>query len=155
MRFARVLLAAVALGLLATFILSASTSGRSAPTSSRSASSDAEVASQFVNRVQRYESLAGMWRFAMDPTDSGIKNLWFNQRLSPYQNPIRLPGILQEQRLGDEISTKTSWVLSLYDRFWYLREDYKDYLETGKVKVPFLSQPPRHYLGVAWYQRDL
>lgn len=148
MRFARRLWAAVALALLATLMFSAATS-------SRSAGSEAEVPSQYGNRVQRYESLAGFWRFAMDPGDSGIKNQWFNQRLSPYQNPIRLPGVLQEQRLGDEISTKTPWVLSLYDRFWYLREDYKDYTETGKVKVPFLSQPPRHYLGVAWYQRDL
>ena len=53
------------------------------------------------------------------------------------------------------ISTRTPWVLSLYDRFWYLREDYKEYTEPGKVKVPFLSQPPRHYLGAAWYQREI
>ncbi|HKG80217.1 MAG TPA: glycoside hydrolase family 2 TIM barrel-domain containing protein, partial [Pyrinomonadaceae bacterium] len=59
------------------------------------------------------------------------------------------------QNYGNEISTSTPWVLSLYDRFWYLRDDYKGYVEAGKVKVPFLSQPPRHYLGVAWYQRDI
>jgi len=23
------------------------------------------------------------------------------------------------------------------------------------VEVPFLSQPPKHYLGAAWYQRDI
>ena len=69
-------------------------------------------------------------------------------------NLIRLPGILQAQNHGDDITTKTPWVLSLYDRFWYLREDYKDYTERN-VKVPFLSQPPRHYVGVAWYQRDV
>ena len=46
-------------------------------------------------------------------------------------------------------------MLSLYDRFWYLREDYKAYTTTREVKVPFLSQPPRHYLGAAWYQRDI
>ena len=45
--------------------------------------------------------------------------------------------------------------LTLYDRYWYLREDYEAYTEPGKVKVPFLSQPPRHYLGAAWYQRDI
>ena len=56
---------------------------------------------------------------------------------------------------GSPISTNTPWVLSLYDHYWYLREDYKAYTEPGKVKVPFLSQPPRHYLGAAWYQRDL
>jgi hypothetical protein len=54
-----------------------------------------------------------------------------------------------------KISTQTPWVLSLYDRFWYLREDYKQYTKPGNTKVPFLSQPPRHYLGAAWYQRDI
>jgi len=46
-------------------------------------------------------------------------------------------------------------VLSLYDRFWYLREEYKAYTEPGKVKVPFLSQPPRHYIGPAWFQQEV
>jgi hypothetical protein len=96
--------------------------------------------------------LDGVWRFMIDPTDSGEKNQWFNQNLP---GVIRLPGILQAQHYGNEISTSTPWVLSLYDRFWYLRDDYKAYIESGKTKVPFLSQPPRHYLGVAWYQRDI
>jgi beta-galactosidase len=96
-------------------------------------------------------SLEGMWRFMIDPTDSGEKNQWFKSNFSMY---IKLPGIMQPQ-FGMDISTSTPWVLSLYDRFWYLRDDYKTYLEPGKVKVPFLSQPPRHYVGVAWYQRDI
>ena len=95
--------------------------------------------------------LDGMWRFMIDPTDSGEKNLWFNQNLPAY---INLPGIMQLQ-FGLDITTHTPWVLSQYDRFWYLRDDYKAYAEPGKVKVPFLSQPSRHYLGVAWYQRDI
>ncbi len=37
---------------------------------------------------------------------------------------------------------------------WYLRPEYKAYTEPGHIKVPYFSQPPRHYLGVAWYQRD-
>src|SRR6185503_13136391 len=97
-------------------------------------------------------SLEGFWRFMLDPTDSGEKNLWFNQTLP---GGIRLPGTLQSQNYGFEITTSTPWVLSLYDRFWYLRDDYKAYIEPGKVKVPFLSQPPRHYLGVAWYQCEI
>ena len=101
--------------------------------------------------LARPMSLDGMWRFMIDPTDSGEKNQWFKPELPVY---IKLPGIMQSQ-FGMDISTSTPWVLSLYDRFWYLRDDYKAYLEPGKVKVPFLSQPPRHYLGVAWYQRDI
>ena len=97
------------------------------------------------------QDLAGLWRFALDRNDEGVTQQWFTVRLPQY---IRLPGILQDQNQGDEITTKTPWVLSLYDHFWYLREDYKDYTERI-VKVPFLSQPPRHYLGVAWYQREI
>ena len=97
--------------------------------------------------------LDGLWRFALDPTDAGEKQQWFNQRL-PF--PIRLPGILQSQAqiYGLQITKDTPWVLTLYDRYWYLREEYKEYAEPGKIKVPFLSQPLRHYLGAAWYQRE-
>ena len=97
-------------------------------------------------------SLEGIWRFGYDPTDSGEKQQWFTQRLPL---PIKLPGILQAQNIGPPIFTSTPWVLSLYDRYWYLRDEYKEYAEAGRVKVPFLSQPPRHYIGVAWYQRDI
>ena len=97
--------------------------------------------------------LDGPWRLALDPADAGEKQQWFNQRLL-YQ--IKLPGILQSQFNGGyPITTSTPWVLSLYDRYWYLRDEYKDYTQPGKVKVPFLSQPPRHYLGAVWYQRDI
>jgi beta-galactosidase len=96
--------------------------------------------------------LAGEWRFALDAMDAGVKEQWFLKTLSDH---IRLPGVLQAQGHGNEISTQTPWVLSLYDRFWYLREEYKPYAKAGTVRVPFLSQPPRHYLGAAWYQREI
>jgi hypothetical protein len=96
--------------------------------------------------------LAGEWRFSLDRSDEGVKEEWFKRDLP---ERIKLPGALQSQGYGDEISTKTPWVLSLYDRLWYERADYKAYTQPGKVKVPFLSQPPRHYLGAAWYQRDI
>ncbi len=96
--------------------------------------------------------LDGVWRFGFDPTDAGERLQWFNQRLPL---PIRLPGTLQGQNVGMPIFSTTPWVLSLYDRYWYLREEYKEYGEVRNTKVPFLSQPPRHYLGVAWYQRDI
>ncbi len=97
-------------------------------------------------------SLDGYWRFEWDPADAGVQQQWFLQKL---RGSIKLPGILQAQYFGNEITTETPWVLSLYDRYWYLREDYKAYTERGKVKVPFLSQPPRHYLGPAWYHATL
>lgn len=97
-------------------------------------------------------SLNGWWRFALDRDDAGIKAEWFRRDLTDH---IQLPGVLQSQGFGNDISIQTPWVLSLYDRFWYLREDYKQYTTAGNFKVPFLSQPGRHYLGAAWYQRDI
>ena len=96
--------------------------------------------------------LAGEWRFALDRNDTGTAEHWFTQNLA---DKIKLPGILESQGYGDEISTTTPWVLSLYDHFWFMRADYAGYTNAGHVKVPFISQPQRHYLGAAWYQRDL
>ena len=97
-------------------------------------------------------SLAGNWRFALDRADAGLSEQWFNRDLP---DKIKLPGALQSQGYGDEISVNTPWVLTLYDRNWFLRDDYQAYTNAGHVKVPFVCQPPRHYLGAAWYQRDI
>ncbi|MES3025766.1 MAG: sugar-binding domain-containing protein [Pseudomonadota bacterium] len=96
--------------------------------------------------------LAGNWRFAIDRADEGVAQRWQDRALD---GRIKIPGILNAQGHGDEISAQTPWVLSLYDKDWHLRDDYKAHAMPGKVKVPFLSQPPRHYLGAAWYQRDI
>lgn len=97
-------------------------------------------------------SLAGEWRFALDRQDAGIQAQWFDTNLP---DKIRLPGVLEAQGYGDPIGIPTPWVLTLYDRFWYLRADYAADTNAGSVKVPFLCQPPRHYLGAAWYQRNI
>ncbi len=38
---------------------------------------------------------------------------------------------------------------------WYKLPQYAAYTKPGHVEVPYLSQPVRHYLGVAWYQREI
>ena len=96
--------------------------------------------------------LAAEWRFALDRKDAGTNENWFAKKLP---DKIQLPSILESQGYGDEISARTPWVLSLYDHFWFLRADYATYTNAGRVKVPFLCQPQRHYLGAAWYQRDI
>ena len=96
--------------------------------------------------------LSGQWHFSLDRSDQGIEDKWYQRDLP---NRIQLPGDLQSQGYGDKISVDTPWVLSLYDRLWYERAEYRDYTQPGNVKVPFLCQPPRHYLGVAWYQRTI
>jgi hypothetical protein len=98
------------------------------------------------------QSLAGSWRFALDRGDAGVSEAWFDRDLP---DRITLPGILEAQGYGDRIGIHTPWVLSLYDHFWFLRTDFLPYTRGGDVKIPFLCQPPRHYVGVSWYQRDI
>lgn len=103
-------------------------------------------------QTERSIDLAGAWQFALDRDDKGVAEGWQSRDLTA---SIRLPGILQAQGFGDEITARTPWVLSLYDKDWSLRADYKDFIRAGNVKVPFLSQPPKHYLGAAWYSREI
>ncbi|PTX91424.1 sugar-binding domain-containing protein [Opitutus sp. ER46] len=100
------------------------------------------------------QSLAGEWRFALDRADAGVAERWFERALD---GRIKLPGILQAQGFGDEIRTDTPWVLMLGDAWWKLQPERlrAKFSQPGHVEVPFLSQPPRHYLGAAWYQRDV
>ena len=102
----------------------------------------------------RTVSLAGEWRFALDRADAGVKDAWYARDLA---DRIRLPGILQAQDYGDEISPTTPWVLTLGDAWWKLQPPAlrEHFSQPGHVEVPFLAQPPRHYLGAAWYQRDV
>jgi hypothetical protein len=105
-----------------------------------------------LSHAEQMLSLAGEWRFALDRADAGLQERWFDRSLS---DRIQLPGVLQAQGYGDPISTNTPWVLSLHDTHWFLRKEYLPYTQPGQVKVPFLCQPPRHYLGAAWYQCDV
>jgi hypothetical protein len=99
-------------------------------------------------------SLAGTWRFALDRNNAGVGAGWFKKTLTDAN--ISLPGILQTQGFGDEITAETKFIAALpRDMRWYLLPQYKKYTTPGKVLVPYLSQPVRHYLGVAWYQRDI
>jgi hypothetical protein len=99
-------------------------------------------------------SLDGEWRFALDRADAGVNEKWFAKDL---RDKIQLPGILQAQGYGDDISTDTPWVLTLGDAWWKIQPAslHEHFSQPGHVEVPFLSQPPKHYLGAAWYQRDI
>jgi hypothetical protein len=96
--------------------------------------------------------LSGEWRFSLDRSNSGVDDKWFTRNLT---DRIKLPGILQAQGYGDEISVSTPWVAKLGTADFATDPRYLPYTKPGNVKVPFLSQPPRHYVGVAWYQRDI
>ena len=107
-----------------------------------------------LNAQTTTSSLAGEWRFALDRADAGVTEAWFNRDLP---DRITLPGVLQAQGYGNDIATDTPWVVALGDAWWKLQPaELRDkFSQPGRVEVPFLAQPPKHYLGAAWYQRDI
>jgi hypothetical protein len=97
-------------------------------------------------------NLHGEWAFALDAKDVGVSEQWFNRQL---QNKIQLPGSLQEQGYGNEVDTETKWTGTIVDSAWFKDLRYEKYRQKGNIKIPFWLQPEKHYIGVAWYQRDI
>ena len=92
--------------------------------------------------------LSGRWHLTLDRA---------NGETPPAALPeiIQLPGLLQAQGFGDEVSTETKWIGGIADRSWFNAPQYAPYRQPGNVKVPCWLQPDRHYAGVAWYQRAI
>ena len=100
---------------------------------------------------RHFLDLSGTWRFALDKTDRGIKDQWFNQTLA---GDVKLPGSLIEQNIGDNITLETQWTGSIYDSSFYYHPRLEKFRQTGNIKLPFWLSPLKHYVGPAWYQRD-
>ena len=100
---------------------------------------------------QQQIDLSGEWAFALDPHDAGMKEQWYNRSLN---GKIILPGSLQEQGFGNEVDTTTRWTGQIVDRSWFDAPEYEKYRQKGNIKIPFWLQPEKHYVGVAWYQKN-
>ncbi len=98
------------------------------------------------------QSLAGEWSFALDSNNVGEKENWAAQ---PLQEHVNLPGSLQEQGKGFDVSVNTPWTGHVADRSWYDAPEYEKYRQPGNIKVPFWLNPDKHYVGVAWYQKEI
>ena len=97
-------------------------------------------------------SLAGEWLVRLDPEDIGVKEQWYNQ---PFTEKLQLPGSLQEQGYGNDIDLYTQWTGQIVDSAWYTAPEYERYRQTGNIKVPFWLNPEKHYVGVAWYRKEV
>lgn len=98
------------------------------------------------------QSLQGDWRFALDPNDKGLTEQWYAQ---PLGNTIHLPGSLQEQGYGNDVGIETPWTGQIVDKSWYDDPQYEKFRQPGNIKVPFWLNPDKHYVGVAWYQKEV
>jgi len=91
------------------------------------------------------------WSVRLDRDDRGQAEKWFEQKLS---DRIVLPGVLTEQGYGDRPSMQTQWTGNI-NPIWESDPYYKQYQTADHYKMPFWLQPERHYVGAAWYQRDI
>jgi len=91
------------------------------------------------------------WSVRLDRNDRGQAEKWFEQKLS---DRIVLPGVLTEQGYGDPPSMQTQWTGNI-NPIWQSDPSYKQYQTADNFKMPFWLQPDRHYVGAAWYQRDI
>jgi len=92
--------------------------------------------------------LSGEWRFALDPQDHGAHAKPEDWR---FPDRIRLPGTVAAQGFGEVPSMKTRWT----GDGWRYPEMFKEWQADDNFKFPFFLQPPRHYVGPAWYQREI
>lgn len=84
--------------------------------------------------------LSGSWQLAMD-------------NVGNFVGDIELPGSLQNQGFGNEVSVETPWTGQIVNRSWYTDARYERYRQPGNIKIPFWLQPECHFIGEAWYRR--
>lgn len=97
-------------------------------------------------------SLAGDWQFQTDHNDAGIREQWFNKKLS---DKIRLPGSMLTNDKGDDVTLQTKWTGSIYDSSWFFNPRMAKYRQPGNLKFPFWLTPAKYYVGPAWYQKEV
>jgi hypothetical protein len=75
-------------------------------------------------------------------------------RANEQEGEVLLPGTLQMQGFGEEVTPDTEFVSGLHNPFWNEREEYSFAQDEG-CKVPFLSQPQRVFRGEAVYEKEI
>ena len=99
-------------------------------------------------------TLAGTWDFRLDPNNQGIKESWWTQKLP---DTIKLPGYLQAQGFGEKPGPQTNFVFRGGQNGGALSPDkvYNKYRNKENFKSSEILQPLRHYIGPAWYSREI
>lgn len=96
--------------------------------------------------------LAGKWFFNVDSLDAGIREQWFDKKLTGH---ITLPGSMTTNNKGNDITLNTPWTGQIVDSTWFFNPEYAQYRQPGKIKIPFWLQPVKYYKGAAWYQKTI
>ena len=103
-------------------------------------------------RAEQKIDLSGEWQFAMDPLDEGLTGQWF---LQPFAESVRLPGSMTTNGKGFDVDIHTRWTGQVVDSSFFTHEKYARYRDPVNFKVPFWLQPVKHYVGAAWYRKEI
>ena len=103
--------------------------------------------------AQQRIDLSGKWNFKIDRKDVGKEQSWYKKTL--WDDSIHLPASMPQQLKGDEVSVSTKWTGSLYDSSYYYNPYLKIYRQENNIKFPFFLTPNKHYVGVAWYEKQI
>ena len=99
--------------------------------------------------------LNGVWQFQIDREGKGVAEKWY-QADYRMNDSISLPASMPQQLKGDDISVETQWVGSLYDSSYFYNPYMEKYRNPGKdMKLQFFLTPDKHYVGKAWYKREV
>lgn len=101
--------------------------------------------------------LSGKWSFQMDSLDIGLSEEWFVGEL---KDTIVLPGSMPEQNKGIPVGYDTKFTGNTWKEYpegksWFDDENYKPYLSEDKFRYPFWLISDYHYVGRAWYQKEV
>ena len=97
-------------------------------------------------------SLASQWSFKLDPKNAGQQEKWYAGKLT---DSIELPGSTAENGYGDDPWVDTKWTGQIVDKSWFTEDKYAKYRQAGSLKIPFWLTPVKHYVGPAWYQKQV
>lgn len=98
-------------------------------------------------------TLAGEWMFRLDPHDEGVSQKWFAEP-NVYTDYIILPGALQNQGYGNNVTVQTNWITNENQRgLWYTHPMYETFRKKDSLRYINNFQPQKHYVGVAWYKK--
>lgn len=103
------------------------------------------------NKIEKID-LSGEWQFQADPEDRGVREKWYENELS---DVVRLPGSMEENGKGDDITFDTQWTGGINDPEWFTDPNYAPYVNAGNIRFPFWLQPEKKYTGAAWYRKKV
>lgn len=92
--------------------------------------------------------LSGLWQFEMDAKGVLKPN-------AKFKDVIELPGSMLQRGKGNKPTVKTVWTGSLYDSSYFHNPYMKKYQTEDNFKLPFFLTPDFHYVGVAWYRKNV